>query len=346
MSPVLDPLLRALANFGFARPWWLLLLLALPPLAFLRGRAGGAPAVRYSSTAPLRGIGRRRPARAGAFRGWLVFAAMAVGILALARPQVANSFTQIEASGIDIMLTLDVSRSMLAEDYQGANGQRANRIDTVKEITAQFIRERPNDRIGMTAFAGRPYLVSPLTLDHGWLLQNLERLRCGLVEDGTAIGSALASSTNRLKDSKSPSRLVVLLSDGGNNAGRVSPETAAEAAAALGIKVYTIGVGSQGDAMIPIPDGFGHTVMRMIPADLDEKTLGEVARVAGGRYFAAKTTRGLKEIYAEIDRYEKSRVKVSQYRQHRDLFPWLLGGGCALLGLHLLLSQTAWRRLP
>lgn len=346
MSTVLDPFLRSLGSLGCAQPWWLLLLLALPPLAFLRGRPGGAPAVAYSSTAILRDLGQRRPASAGALRGLLLFTAIAAGIVALARPQLANSFTQVEASGIDIMLALDVSRSMLAEDYQGANGQRANRIDTVREITAQFIRARPNDRIGMTAFAGRPYLVSPLTLDHDWLLQNLERLRIGLVEDGTAIGSALASSANRLKDSKSPSRLVVLLSDGGNNAGRVSPETAAEAAAALGIKIYTIGVGSQGDAMIPIPDGFGHTVMRMIPADLDEKTLGEVAKVAGGRYFAAKTTRGLKEIYGEIDRYEKSKVQVSQYREHRDLFQWLLGGGFALLGLHVVLSQTAWRRLP
>lgn len=346
MSTDLAPLLRSLAGFGFADPWWLLLLLALLPLAFLRGRVGGAPAVAYSSTAILRNVGRLRPARAGAFRGLLLFGAMAAGVVALARPQVANSFTQIEASGIDIMLALDVSRSMLAEDYQGAHGERANRIDTVKEITAQFIRARPNDRIGMLAFAGRPYLVSPLTLDHDWLLQNLERIRIGLVEDGTAIGSALASATNRLKDSKSPSRLVVLLSDGGNNAGRVSPETAAEAAAALGVKIYTIGVGSQGDAMIPIPDGFGHTVMRMIPADLDEKTLGDVARTAGGRYFAAKTTRNLKEVYAEIDHFEKSRVKVNQYREHRDLFGWFLGGGFALLGLHLMLSQTAWRRLP
>lgn len=264
----------------------------------------------------------------------------------MARPQLSNSFTQIEASGVDIMLVLDVSRSMLAEDYQTADDQRANRIDTVKELTQHFIEARPADRIGMIAFAGRPYLVSPLTLDHDWLIQNLDRIRIGLVEDGTAIGSALASATNRLKKSDSKSRIIVLLSDGGNNAGRISPATAAEAAAALGIKIYTIGVGSQGPAPYPMTDAFGRRIYRMLEADLDEKALTEIAKIGGGRYYAAKTAQSLKEIYSEIDRFEKSKVSVNKYRQYRDFFLWFVGISAALLLIYIVLLQTLWRRLP
>ena len=204
--------------------------------------------------------------------------ALAAAIVALARPQLSNAFTRVESSGIDIMIVLDVSRSMLAEDYRGEDGRRANRINTVKKITRQFIEQRPADRIGLSAFAGRPYLVSPLTLDHGWLLQQLDRLRIGLVEDGTAIGSALASAASRLKDSQAKSRIIVLLSDGGNNAGRVAPATAAEAAAALGLKVYTIGAGSQGPAPYPVTDALGRTIYTTIEADLDEDVMKEDRR--------------------------------------------------------------------
>ena len=335
-----------MSEFTFAYPALLWLLLLLPALGFLAGRRGGAPAVQFSGTDVLRTAGVATRSRAGRWSTTWLLAALAAGILALARPQLANSYSQVETSGIDIMIVLDVSRSMLAEDYLAEDGRRANRIDTVKRITRQFIEQRPADRIGISAFAGRPYLVSPLTLDHGWLLQNLDRIRIGLVEDGTAIGSALASAANRLKDSTSKSRIIVLLSDGGNNAGRVAPATAAEAASALGIKIYTIGAGSQGPAPYPVQDALGRTVYRTIEADLDEDALKQIAAIGGGRYFAARNTRALQEIFDQIDKLEKSKIEVTQFREYHDYFPWFAGAAMLLLGAQMALSQTRWRTVP
>ena len=334
-----------LTNFGFAQPAWLWLL-ALPALlAFRLGRTGGAPAVVYSSTSILQGIGRLRPARAGAFSGALLLLAGTCAVLALARPQLSNTLTEVEASGIDIMIALDVSRSMLTEDFTIDN-TRASRVDAIKEITQRFIDARPNDRIGMLAFAGRPYLVSPPTLDHAWLIDNLDRVKIGLVEDGTAIGSAIVSAANRLKNREAKSRIIVLLSDGDNNAGRVNPNTAAEAAKALGLKVYTIGVGTNGIAPVPMTDMFGRTVYRNQQVEFDEQTLRQVATVAEGTFFRADSSQALEGIYAQIDKLEKSTVKVNKYREYRDLFRQFVGTGAACLGLYLALSQLLWRRLP
>ncbi len=183
----------------------------------------------------------------------LLYLALAIFIFALARPQLGKSLTEVEASGIDIMVVLDVSGSMLTKDFT-VGGDSATRIDAIREVTRKFIEGRPNDRIGIIAFAGRPYVVSPLTLDHDWLLQNLERVRIGLVEDGTAIGSAMASAANRLNDKKSKSRAIVLLTDGENNAGKIPPNTAAEAIKALGIHLFAIGAGINGIAPVPVFD--------------------------------------------------------------------------------------------
>ncbi len=334
-----------LTSFSFAQPEWLWLL-ALPLLlAFRLGRAGGAPAVVYSSTAALAQIGRPRPARAGAFAGVLLAMAGVAGVAALARPQLSNTFTQKEASGIDIMSALDVSRSMLTEDFQ-IGGSRASRVDAIKEITQRFIDARPNDRIGMLAFAGRPYLVSPPTLDHAWLIDNLDRVKIGLVEDGTAIGSAIVSAANRLKNREAKSRIIVLLSDGDNNAGRVNPNTAAEAAKVLGLKVYTIGVGTNGIAPVPMMDLYGRTVYQDQQVEFDEQTLRDVATVAGGHFFRADSSKALEDIYAQIDQLEKSTVKVNKYREYRDLFGWFVGMSATCLGVYLALSQLLWRRLP
>ena len=234
-------------GFAFAHPWLLLLLLAIPLLALLRGGRGAAPAVVFSSLRPLHALGKPRRSRIGGWLTTLLLLALAPLIVALARPQMGKTITKVQASGIDIMLALDVSGSMVAEDFT-IGGERASRIDVVKQVTQKFIEARPNDRIGIVCFAGRPYLVSPLTLDHDWLLENLERVKLGLVEDGTAIGSAVASASNRLKDRDAKSRIVLLLTDGVSNAGKVSPVTAAEAAKALGIKVYTVGAGTRGYA--------------------------------------------------------------------------------------------------
>jgi Ca-activated chloride channel family protein len=334
-----------LSEFSFAHPWLLLLLLGIPVLAWLKGKFGGTAAVTFSTTAMLAEIGSRQRNRAGAFLAGLSYLALALFIIALARPQLGRVTTRVQATGVDIMLVLDVSRSMLAEDFTIGNS-RANRIDTVKIVTEQFIRQRPNDRIGIVAFAGRPYLVSPLTLDHDWLIRNLERLRIGLVEDGTAIGSAIASAANRLKDKEAKTKLIVLLTDGDNNAGKVQPLTAAEAAKALGIRIYTIGAGTEGEAPFPLQNAFGRTVYRNVLVKFDEKTLSEIATITNGQYFRATDTDSLRKIFSEIDKMEKTKVEVERTAQYRDLFQYVLIPGIACLLLEILLSQTVWRRLP
>ena len=328
-----------------AHPWVLLLLLLVPPIAFLRGRFGGTAGVTFSSTASLLRLGMRRRSRAGAFLAALSYLALASFIVALARPQLGSEITRVQASGVDIMLLLDVSRSMLSEDFS-IGSSRASRIEVVKKVTEQFIRKRPNDRIGIIAFAGRPYLVSPLTLDHDWLIQNLDRIQIGLVEDGTAIGSAIASATNRLKDKDAKTKLIVLLTDGDNNAGKVMPLTAAEAAKALGVRIYTIGAGTQGEAPFPFTDPFGRTVYRNVAVDFKEDTIRQIAEITNGIAYRATDTRSLEKIFGEIDKLEKSKVEVEKIAQYRDLFPWFAGTGLALLTLEILLSQTLWRRLP
>lgn len=328
-----------------AHPWVLLLLLLVPVLAFLRGKFGGTAGVSFSSTSDLIRLGHRRRSRAGAFLAALSYLALASFIIAMARPQLGREITRVQASGVDIMLLLDVSRSMLAEDFS-IGASRANRLEVTKRVTEQFIRKRPNDRIGIIAFAGRPYLVSPLTLDHDWLIANLDRLQIGLVEDGTAIGSAIASGANRLKDKDAKTKLIVLLTDGDNNAGKVMPLTAAEAAKALGIRIYTIGAGTQGEAPFPFTDPFGRTVYRNVQVEFNEQTIQDIARIADGVAYRATDTKSLEKIFEQIDKLEKSKVEVEKIAQYRDLFPWFVAAGFLFLSLEILLSQTLWRRLP
>ena len=342
-------------DFGitFVNPWLLGLLLAIPLLAWLKGLRGKAPAIIFSATAPLRNLGRSVESKSGNLSSGLIYLSLALLVVALARPQLGKTLSHVEASGIDIMIAIDVSGSMLTEDYV-IGGQRANRIDTIKEVTRKFIEGRPNDRIGIIAFAGRPYLVSPLTLDHDWLLQNLERVQIGMVEDGTAIGSAIASASSRLKSKDAKSKLIILLTDGDNNAGKVMPETAAEAAKALGIKLHAIGAGTNGVAMVPnmdpntmkkVPDMFGN-YYHQEQVHFNEEGLKKVAQISGGQYYRAADTQSLENIFAQIDKMEKSTVELTQYKQYRDLFPWFIGSGCALLALEMMLAQTAWRKLP
>jgi Ca-activated chloride channel family protein len=329
----------------FALPWALWLLLLIPLLAWLKGRFGGTPGVVFSSTQTLRSIGVRRRSRAGDLLTALTLAAFAALVIALARPQLGRTITRTQASGIDIMLAMDVSGSMQAEDFT-IGGQRANRLEAVKRVAQQFIDQRPNDRIGIVAFAGRPYLVSPLTLDHDWLVRNLDRVQLGLVEDGTAIGSALAMAENRLKDKPGKTKIIVLLTDGSNNAGKVMPLTAAEAAKALGMRIYTIGTGTRGYAPVPVTTPFGQTIYQNMPVDIDEDMLKKIASTAGGEYFRATDTRTLEDIFGEIDKLEKTKIEVEKIAQYRDLFPWFLVAGVSLLTLEILASQTIWRRLP
>ena len=339
-------------HLTFARPWLLLLLFAIPLLAYLRGKRGPAAALTFSSTSTLQVIGKQSAARVGKFLRALIFATLAIFVIALARPQLGKSLTQVEASGIDIMLVLDVSGSMYTKDFT-IGGERATRLEAIKEVTRKFIEGRPNDRIGIIAFAGRPYVVSPMTLDHDWLQQNLERVRIGLVEDGTAIGSAMASAANRLNDKKSKSRVIVLLTDGENNLGKISPNTAAEAIKALKIHFYAIGAGINGIAPAPIftqrgpvTDVLGNLLYQNQRVEFNEAGLREVARIADGQFFRATDTKSLEQIYSDIDKLEKSTVAVKKYQQYRDLFPLCVMSGAGLLVAQLLLSQTIWKKLP
>jgi Ca-activated chloride channel family protein len=336
----------------FARPWLLLLLLAIPLLAYLRGKRGRAAALTFSSTTALHPIGKESASRAGKILRALILATLAVFIVGLARPRLGKSLTQVEASGIDIMLVLDVSGSMLTKDFT-IGGSEATRVDAIREVTRKFIEGRPNDRIGIICFAGRPYVVSPMTLDHDWLLQNLERVRIGLVEDGTAIGSAMAAAANRLNDKHSKSHAIVLLTDGENNAGKISPNTAAEAVKALKIHFYAIGAGITGIAPAPIytqrgpmTDVLGNILYQNQRVEFNEAGLREVAKIADGQFFRATDTESLKQIYRDIDKMEKSTVKVKKYQQYRDLFPLCIMSGCGLLLGQILLSQTIWKKLP
>lgn len=334
-------------DITFANPWWLLALLAIPVLAFLRGHLGGAATVVYSSTAPLRSLGKRVTSRAGNFLSGLLYLGLALLIVALARPQKGTTLSESEANGIDIVLAIDVSRSMLAEDFTIGN-ERANRLSVVKKVTEEFIAQRPNDRIGIVAFAGRPYLVSPLTTDHDWLLQNMQRIDIGLVEDGTAIGSAIASASNRLRgDKTAKSRVIILLTDGDNNVGRISPITAAEATRAMGIKIYTIGAGTEGEAPFPVGRNiFGQTEYQMAKFPLDETSLRQIAKIGNGEFYRATDTESLRAIYAQIDKLEKTVFETKKFVNYRDLAFWFIAAGSALVVLQVVLSQTIWRRLP
>jgi Ca-activated chloride channel family protein len=334
----------------FAHPWALWLLALLPVLAWLRGKQGSAPAIVFSSLRPLRAMGHPRKSRAGSFLLALLLLGLAALVIALARPRLGKTISHVEASGIDIMLALDVSSSMIAEDFT-IGGERVNRLDAVKDVTDKFIKARPADRIGIVAFAAHPFLVSPLTLDHDWLLQNLDRVKLARIqdrnlEDGTAIGSAIASSANRLKEREAKSKIVVLLTDGDNNAGKVPPLTAAEAAKALGIKVYTIGAGTRGKAPVPVRDGFGRKYYVQQDVTVDEETLTKIAKIADGQYFRATDSKSLSQIFNQIDKLEKSTIEMNHYTQYRDLFAWFLAFGLGIITLEVVLGQTLLRRLP
>jgi Ca-activated chloride channel homolog len=342
------------SGLTFAQPWFLLLLLGVPILAWFRGKTGPAAALTFSSTAALRSLGKSSAARAGRFLRAMMLLSVAFFAIAMSRPQLGKSLTQVEASGIDIILALDVSGSMLTKDFT-IGGEQATRIDAIREVTRKFIEARPNDRIGIIAFAGRPYVVSPMTLDHDWLLKNLERVKIGLVEDGTAIGSGIAAAANRLNDKRSKSHVIVLLTDGENNTGKIPPNTAAEAIKALKIHFYAIGAGINGIAPTPVfnpqngkpvTDMFGNIMYQNQRVHFNEAGLKEVAKIADGQFYRATDTRSLEQIFSDIDKLEKSTVSVKKYQQYRDLFPVCIATGLGLLVAQLLLSQTIWKKLP
>ncbi|MBV5307224.1 MAG: VWA domain-containing protein [Desulfobulbaceae bacterium] len=326
----------------FLYPQLLWLLAILPLLALIRGKRGAAPALVFSSTSLLAILAEGRKTRPGRLLAALRLLTLALLILACARPQLGNTTTEITASGIDILLTVDVSGSMEALDFT-LQGKPANRLEVVKSVIRQFVNQRPNDRIGLLAFSGRPYMVSPLTLDHDWLLQRLDSLSLGMVEDGTAIGSAIGVGVSRLQDHQAKSRIMILLTDGMNNAGTVPPLVAAEAAEALKIKVYTIGAGTKGEAPVPVVDAFGRKRLMRVRVDIDDATLGQVAAMTGAQYFRATDTQSLEKVYAEINTMETTTRSINKFEHYRELFPWIVGTALILLGFELWGSR---RQLP
>jgi Ca-activated chloride channel homolog len=330
----------------FASPWLLLFCLVLPPWLWWEQRLSRRGGLKFSSVATARSLPSFWSALGPALLLLLRGATLLLVVVAFARPQLGRSESKIRTEGIDIVLVLDISGSMQAMDYEKL-GQRQSRIDAVKDVVREFIRARPNDRIGMVVFGTRAYVASPLTLDHDWLDRNLNRVRIGLVEGNTAIGAGIGTAVNRLRDTKAKSKVIVLLTDGGENVRNPPALEAAKAAKEFNVRVYTIGAGSQGLAPIPVYDPAGNLLgYRQIQADLDEDLLKQIAAATGGQYFRAADTASLRKTYAQIDSMEKQKVETLAYEEWQELFPWFLAPGLGCLLLAVTLEQTRLRRLP
>lgn len=343
-------------SFEFQYPWLLALLLLLPVYSFFRGRVGKLSALRFPSADIARAAGAAARAAAGRLLLFLRLLTVALCIVALAGPRFATDHTETQASGVDIMLVLDLSWSMMALDM-APESERVSRFDIASQVLEDFIRKRPSDRLGLIVFSAVPYLASPLTLNHDWLIDNLHRLHVGLIRDlGTAIGDATAAGAKRLKGLKdSKSRTIILLTDGDNNKGDLDPVPASQLAAALGIKVYTIGIGIDKPCMLYLfhpdtgkleldPAGNLKPGMILQPANYD--VLGKMASLSNAKFYRATNRRALQRIYNEIDRLEKTEVKLRRFTTYRPLFQWPLLAACGLFALEMLLANTRLRRVP
>jgi len=330
----------------FANKEYLFLLVLLIPylLWYLMYRKKSEPTMRLGDTFAYRYAPKSWKVRLIPLQLLLRIAAFVLLVLALARPQTQNSWKNKSVEGIDIMLAMDVSTSMLAEDL------KPNRIEAAKQVAAEFIAWRPNDNIGLTIFAGEAFTQCPMTVDHASLLNLLQNVRTdiaarGLIQDGTAIGMGLANAVSRLKGSKEKSKVVILLTDGSNNMGDLSPMTAAEIARSLGIRVYTIGVGTNGTARYPMPVAGGVQYVN-IPVEIDSKMLSLIASTTEGDFFRATNTRELRRIYKEIDQLEKTKLNVKKFSKRYDVYQPLAIAAVIVLLLEILLRITVFRRLP
>ncbi|MDH3271362.1 MAG: VWA domain-containing protein [Gemmatimonadota bacterium] len=327
--------------FRFEDPAVLALLPVLPALFLLRfWRGGRSASIRYSRVSQARMAGSLEAVLVRYGPSALRFLALAAFIVALARPQTGISAENVLTEGIDIVLVLDVSSSMLAEDLE------PNRIEAAKTVAADFVAGRRNDRLGLVAFAGQAFTQAPLTFDYSAVQQLVAAVEVGMIEDGTAVGMGLATAVKRLEASRADSKVVVLLTDGRSNRGEIGPVTAAQMAQALGVRVYTIGAGSQGTARVPVRDPMGGTRYANMRVDIDEPTLREVAESTGGRYFRATDTESLAAIYEEIDQLERTEIEIENYTQFGEEFPLPLGLGFLLLMTEVVLAQTLLRKLP
>lgn len=325
----------------FANPNYLYLLALIPILAiwYWRRHHKQQTEVVYSNLKAFAFAPKTLRERLRHFPFVLRMFVLALVIIALARPQSSMSGEKLHTEGIDIVLVLDISGSMLAEDL------RQNRIEASKSVADEFISARENDRIGLVIFSGESFTQCPLTLDHSVLKNLLSKVKNGMVADGTAIGTALANAVNRLKDSDAKSKVMILLTDGVNNRGEIDPQTAGEIAKTFEIRVYTIGVGSRGMAPYPVQTPSGTRYQNM-PTDLDEPMLTKIADMTGGQYFRATNNKELKKIYDDIDKMEKTKIETFSYRRHTDLFYSWLGFAIFILFVEIGLSQSYLRKLP
>lgn len=326
---------------SFANPYWLLLLLALPPLVWweFRSMRRGGPSLRFSSLGLVSAADPSWRVQFRAVPRMLRVGALCFGIVALARPQEHNVVVERSAEGIDIILVLDTSTSMRARDFH------PNRFEAARDVAAEFVRNRVSDRVGLIVFAGKAYTQAPLTIDYPFLLTMLEEVRMGIVEDGTAIGNALAMAVNRLTESEAESKVVILLTDGQNNRGEIDPLTAADLAQAMGARVYTVGVGAREGAADDLRRGLSPPSS---PAtlEIDEESLRHIADATGGRYFHAGDKEALRSVYAEIDELEKTEISESTYTEYGERFAYFLWPAFGLLLLEALLSSTVLRIWP
>ena len=343
-------------NLQFQYPWLLGLLALLPVYALLRGRVGKLAALRFPSADIARAAGAAARAAAVRLLLFLRLLAVALCIVALAGPRFANDHTETQASGVDIMLVLDLSWSMMALDM-GPPSERISRFSIASQVLEDFVRKRPNDRLGLIVFSAVPYLASPLTLDHDWLIENLHRLHVGLIRDlGTAIGDATAAGAKRLKGLKdSKSRIIILLTDGDNNKGEIDPVPAAQLAAALGVKIYSIGIGIEQPCTLPLFDPAtgklqltptGDLIPGIVLQPANYTVLGKMSALSHGKFYRATNGRELQRIYNEIDRLEKTQIKLRRFTTYRPLYQWPLLAAFGLLALELVLANTRLRRVP
>ncbi len=331
-------------SFEFANKYFLLLLVLLVPLAWAYWRWvwKRRRSIRFSDLGTALRVNRHWSRYQPHIPFALRLLVLVLLIVAMARPRSGVTYEDISSEGIDIVLTVDVSSSMLAEDLK----RGSSRLEVAKKVVADFISRRKHDRIGLVAFAAKAITRCPPTLDYRVLDSQLGQLRIGSIEDGTAIGVAVASSANRLRNSKAKSRVIVLLTDGMNNRGEIDPLTAARVAEAQGLKVYTIGVGTRGMAPVPVKDAFGRTRYQKMQVEIDEEVLRGIASMTGGKYYRATDAKELQDIYQQIDTLERTKIEVREYKRFRELFALFLFPALGVFVLDLFLGGTRFRTIP
>lgn len=325
----------------FANPWYLLLLLIIPAIIayYVYNRKKLTAEIKFSSIDVFKSMLKTYKHYLRHLPFALHLIALTALIIAIARPQKTDSWSNQTTEGIDIVMAVDISSSMLAEDL------KPNRLIAAKKVATEFITSRPNDNIGLVVFAGESFTQCPLTINHSELINLLNGIESGMIEDGTAIGSGLATSVNRIKDSKAKSKVVILLTDGSNNRGQIAPITAGEIAKSFGIRVYTIGVGSRGTAPYPFQTPYG-VQYQDVEVDIDEESLKDIAEITGGTYFRATDTKSLSAIYQEIDQLEKTKIQVKEYNKKEELYHWFVLALVVCLIGEITLRNTVFKSIP